>query len=519
MDEVDSTARHDTASCLGARKLQPWEFFRDVLRSSKLIVAPMVDQSEYAWRLLSRRHGAQLCYTPMFHARLFAENATYRADHFLTDAKEDRPLIVQFCANDPEWLLKAAKLVEGECDAVDINLGCPQAIAKRGHYGAFLMEEWELIERMVKKLSSELSIPVTCKIRVFPEVEKTLHYAKMIEAAGCSMLVVHGRLREQKGHKTGLADWEQIRRVKAELSIPVIANGNILYREDLDRCIEQTGVDGVMTAEGNLYNPLLFEDVHLPVWEVAEEYLAIAKGTRDANTSVVRAHIFKLFKPLLPSHPDLRTALAGSSMEGIEDITRQLRERVIAAVGAENVYVRPPYEKNEKGLRILPGWVCQPDIRQELIPNKRKMEQPMEQLTGDDGAKEDEVVVVGPKADLERGEAVNDPSQSNEPVATPPPSNKRARERKDSGESSKPKRAKRVTCTMCPNVPGAKCVFALCKACCVKSGKDLYKERGNGVADEEGDYVCESHKVLKEGRSKPARRKEEVISPQESITA
>lgn len=216
-----------------------------------------------------------LAYTPMLHARLFNDTEHYRHGHFQGvrpgtteqstpwldgNPKLDRPLFVQFCANDPDALLGAALKVAPYCDAVDLNLGCPQGIAKKGKYGAFLQEDQELIFKLINILHKNLPIPVTAKIRVLDTKEATLAYAKNVVAAGASILTVHGRRREQKGHLTGLADWGIIKWLREQLPPETVlfANGNILQHGDLQRALEATGADGVMSAEGNLSDPAIF---------------------------------------------------------------------------------------------------------------------------------------------------------------------------------------------------------------------------------------------------------------------
>ena len=90
-----------------------------------------------------------------------AKSTTYREQTFNLKHEEeggpsDRPLIVQFCANDPEKLLESAKVVQAHCDAVDINFGCPQEIARKGHYGSFLQDDWDLIYKLSAFISAIL---------------------------------------------------------------------------------------------------------------------------------------------------------------------------------------------------------------------------------------------------------------------------------------------------------------------------------------------------------------------------
>lgn len=277
----------------------PYGFYKSI-GSPQYFVAPMVDQSELPYRMLTRKYGAHVCYTPMYHARLFSTSPQYRENMF-TPCAEDRPLIVQFCANDPDILLNAAKYVEDHCDAVDINLGCPQGIAKKGNYGSFLLEKTDLITSMVRKLKENLKVPVVCKIRCLPREDDTLHLAREIQKAGASWLAVHGRTREHNKQTVGPANYSIIRRIKNELKIPVILNGGISNFDDVKTALKFSGCDGVMSSEAILEYPALYhhdpnsEDGGLvDMDDLALEYFDMyTKYPGEANPKIARAHLHK----------------------------------------------------------------------------------------------------------------------------------------------------------------------------------------------------------------------------------
>ncbi|KAI5082790.1 hypothetical protein GOP47_0002533 [Adiantum capillus-veneris] len=323
-----------------------WDHWKK-LGEPKLIVAPMVDQSELPFRMLCRKYGATAAYTPMLHSRLFADCPKYRSSEFTT-CPEDRPLFVQFCANDPEKLLAAAQVVEPFCDYVDINLGCPQRIAKRGNYGAFLMDDLPLVRSLVEKLALNLSVPVSCKIRIFPKLEDTLAYAHMLEEAGCSLLAVHGRTRDQKDGRVVRADWSAIKAVKEALTIPVLANGNIRCLEDVHECLRETGADGVLSAESLLENPALFAgyrlmdsasdeaeeledsvELYLDQPKLFLEYLEFLEKY-PVPWRMVRAHVHRMLGNWFKKHPDIREDLNKEfklSKEFLEAVVQKLRDR------------------------------------------------------------------------------------------------------------------------------------------------------------------------------------------------
>ena len=326
-----------------------------------VILAPMVSYSHLPFRMLAKNYGADLTFTPMIHTRMY-QQPKYR-DHFkLTDK-----CIAQICGNNVEDIMKTCRLLEPNVSAIDLNLGCPQGIASRGNYGAFLMEQPDTVSEIVKALSTGLNVPVSCKVRVFNQYEETLKWCQMLVESGAEMITVHGRTRKQRGSNSGLADWRQIKKLKQALSVPVVANGNILYSDDIEKALKYTGCDGLMIAETALYHPGIFNGTVKPVYEFAKEYLDICMNScPDSISSVHKGHIFKFFRQFCKVDNDLSVKLskANELMPIIEEWEDRIKSRYdVIITSARDV----DFEFDENGYRDIPIYLTQPHIRDRKL--------------------------------------------------------------------------------------------------------------------------------------------------------
>eukprot|EP00472_Partenskyella_glossopodia_P004445 CAMPEP_0197517182 /NCGR_PEP_ID=MMETSP1318-20131121/2153_1 /TAXON_ID=552666 /ORGANISM="Partenskyella glossopodia, Strain RCC365" /LENGTH=400 /DNA_ID=CAMNT_0043066531 /DNA_START=270 /DNA_END=1472 /DNA_ORIENTATION=+ len=325
MAESTSVAKE---ACVEQKKNKASGFdFYNQLGAPKHVVAPMVNQSELPFRMLCRRYGADLCYTPMIHAGLCCRKKGHIWDVFHT-AEGDDPLIAQFCANNTEQFIQSARMIEDQVQGVDLNLGCPQGIARRGHYGAFLLEEFSLLKEMVTTAHLHLNVPVTCKIRKLPKPEDTMALAHLLQNAGCQILTVHGRTRDEINQKIGDCDFGIIRRIKQELKIPVFSNGGIESFGDIDKCLKETGADAVMVSEAILEDPSLFSGKTYDPCDIADEYLQLVDKYPSMKAEFcVRPHLYKMMYKELRYYTDLRDEWCHAPADVLRKGPQEIRER------------------------------------------------------------------------------------------------------------------------------------------------------------------------------------------------
>lgn len=232
----------------------------DVRIPGNILLAPMSNVTNLPFRLMCRNYGAALTYSEM----ISADAVIYENEKSISRGKtcdEERPLGIQIFGNSPETMTKAALRIEEiyQPEIIDINFGCPARLLTKEGCGSALLRTPELIYDIVKGLSDNLSTPVTAKIRIVEDVENTLEIARLIEEAGASALTVHGRTRQQQ--YSGKADHSYVKKIKQELSIPVITNGDIVDELSAQRILEYTKCDGIMVGRAAMGNPFLFKRI------------------------------------------------------------------------------------------------------------------------------------------------------------------------------------------------------------------------------------------------------------------
>ena len=247
-----------------------------------VITAPMAGVTSRAFREILSSFGAGLVTTEMISAKaLVYEN---KQSLELLTLEETRPIVVQLCGHEPEFLARAAVMAEQRgASVIDINCGCPAPKIVKNQDGSRLLAQPKLIETIIREVKKAVSCPVTMKIRKGWEgpQETGLVAAVAGEQGGADAITVHGRYRQQ--FYTGEADWDFVRRVKEAVSCPVIGNGDLFSGSDCLRMLDQTHCDGIMLGRGLMGNPWLVREAlavlagENPPSVSAEERFAVAK--------------------------------------------------------------------------------------------------------------------------------------------------------------------------------------------------------------------------------------------------
>eukprot|EP00727_Mastigamoeba_balamuthi_P004597 m51a1_g14135 putative t-dirnahydrouridine synthase (734) ;mRNA; r:231163-235329 len=291
----------------------------------------MVDASHLPFRLLCKRHGADVCYTQMFHSGQFAKEEGFRRKIFAT-CPADQPLVAQLCGNDPDTMAEAGSYLEGQCACIDVNLGCPQKIARKGAYGAFIADHPDLVRSIVETMTRKLKTPVSCKMRLFDSIEQSIQFALMLQAAGCKVLAVHGRTRKQVSLSTTTADWSAIARIVEAVDIPVIANGSVKTYADIEACLAQTHAQAVMVGTGIMADPAMFSGEHVPHWVLAEEFIDLCEE-HQTPLPAVRGILVKMTVDSVTRYADIRESLVtAETVAEVRSIVADMKYRDLAKI-------------------------------------------------------------------------------------------------------------------------------------------------------------------------------------------
>lgn len=253
---------------------------------NNIFLAPMAGITDLPFRLICKINGAGLVYSEMVSAKalLYGDEKTKL---LLKTCPKEKPFAVQIFGSDIEAIKYASKYVSQFADIVDINMGCPAPKVVKNGDGSKLLLDLELVKNIVEVAVENSKVPVTVKMRTGWDLDHivAVEAAKIIEKAGASAIAVHGRTRSQ--YYSGEADWNIIKKVKENIKIPVIGNGDLRSEEDIKNALEFSKVDAVMIGRASIGNPWIFKQT--------VEYLNIGrklpKPSKQEKLETILKHI------------------------------------------------------------------------------------------------------------------------------------------------------------------------------------------------------------------------------------
>ena len=254
------------------------EYFRKVLTENDAVLAPLAGVTDAAFREICTLCGADMMYTEMVSAKgmVYSDKAT---KELLALSPLEKNTGVQIFGSEEHFLSEAVKryLNDSPFMFIDINMGCPVKKIVSNKEGSALLADTKKLYSVAKSVVDASDKPVSAKIRLGVG-NAELNYmenAKALEDAGIAMVALHARTREQM--YSGKADWDSIARLKQNVSIPVIGNGDVFSSKDYLAMKEHTGCDGVMIARGALGNPFIFEDINATKQGLSYEYPSLSE--------------------------------------------------------------------------------------------------------------------------------------------------------------------------------------------------------------------------------------------------
>ncbi len=229
--------------------------------NNPIALGPMAGVTDWAFRTICAELGANITVTEMVSSRALV----YKDKKSAALLRKNAGSLcgAQIFGNDPQIMAEGARLaleISG-CDFLDINMGCPMPKIANSGDGCGLMRTPELAGEIVKAVVKAVDVPVTVKCRLGWDKGSinVLDFSKRMEDCGAAMLTIHGRTRSML--YSGVADWDTIARAKAQLSIPVLANGDIVDGQTAAKCLKWTKADGIMIGRASFGNPWVFADV------------------------------------------------------------------------------------------------------------------------------------------------------------------------------------------------------------------------------------------------------------------